>query len=83
MELCTGGSLFNLMEEYLQTKMTLKQILFILKDITKALIKMHAHQIAHRDLKIENVLLNNKKFKLCDFGSASDLEIDFKTISKN
>ncbi len=27
-------------------------------------------KITHRDLKIENVLLSNKQFKLCDFGSA-------------
>lgn len=27
--------------------------------------------IAHRDLKIENVLLNNGKFKVCDFGSCT------------
>ena len=26
--------------------------------------------LVHRDLKIENVLLNNKTFKLCDFGFA-------------
>ena len=27
--------------------------------------------ISHRDIKIENVLLHNKRFKLCDFGSSS------------
>lgn len=32
---------------------------------------MHDIGIAHRDIKVENVLLQNKRFKLCDFGSAS------------
>jgi len=33
--------------------------------------------ISHRDIKIENVLLHNKKFKLCDLGSSSDDILDF------
>lgn len=78
MELCTGGSLFDLMEQYVKQKLTLKQILFICKDILKGLIAMHNKGIAHRDIKIENVLLNEKKFKLCDFGSASTQIVDFK-----
>jgi AP2-associated kinase len=40
--------------------------------------------VSHRDLKLENVLLHDKRFKLCDFGSAtlissggtSDLDFD-------
>jgi serine/threonine protein kinase len=31
---------------------------------------MHDKGIAHRDLKVENVLLKDQKFKLAYFGSA-------------
>jgi len=43
---------------------------------------MHSKGIAHRDLKVENVLLHEGKFKLADFGSASTDYIDFKTATK-
>ncbi|MFM7851090.1 MAG: protein kinase domain-containing protein [Flammeovirgaceae bacterium] len=32
--------------------------------------------MSHRDLKLENVLLHEKKFKLCDFGSAASSKIN-------
>jgi len=67
----------------MKTKLNKQQILYILKDISKGLVAMHAKGIAHRDLKIENVLLNNKKFKLCDFGSASNEVIDFSKVSRS
>jgi len=27
--------------------------------------------VTHRDIKVENILLQNKAFKICDFGSAT------------
>lgn len=50
--------------------LTEPQIVFILKDITKGLLHLHGLGIVHRDVKIENVLLQGSSFKICDFGSA-------------
>lgn len=69
-ELCTGGTLVTLLEKYNNT-LSLSQLQFILKEICSGVLTMHKCGLIHRDLKIENVLLHNKKFKLCDFGSCS------------
>ena len=43
----------------------------ILYQTSLALDQMHKLGIIHRDIKIENILFDNKGFvKLCDFGSA-------------
>ena len=51
-------------------------------NFNSGLLRMHDHSpkaIAHRDIKIENILLQNKQFKLCDFGSASPTVLDLQT----
>ena len=52
----------------------------MLKDISRGILHMHSQDppIAHRDIKVENVLLHNKKFKLCDFGSASARALSYQ-----
>lgn len=39
---------------------------------------MHQRGVQHRDIKVENILLDqsNKAFRLCDFGSASKAVLD-------
>lgn len=83
MELCTGGHLINLMEKF-KGELNEPQILFVLRDVTAGINHMHSMNppVAHRDIKVENILLESKKFKLCDFGSATTETLDYNTASK-
>lgn len=55
-ELCTGGTLFDLLLKY-NGKLSEPQIVHILIDICKGLEHMHSLGISHRDIKVENILL--------------------------
>jgi AP2-associated kinase len=77
MEYCNGGGLIDFMNTRLQHRLTEPEILNIFGDVAEGVACMHYLKppLLHRDLKVENVLINrtgaNKKFKLCDFGSAA------------
>lgn len=77
MEYCSGGGLIDFMNTRLQHRLTEPEIIKIFSDIAEGVACMHYLKPAllHRDLKIENVLITSKgsvkRFKLCDFGSAS------------
>lgn len=55
-----------------------------MKDIVQGVKHMHGLGIAHRDLKVENVLYHpeKQKYKLCDFGSATSDILDYSSTSK-
>lgn len=77
MEYCNGGGLIDFMNTRLQHRLTEPEILQIFTDIAEGVACMHYLKppLLHRDLKVENVLISaqgaKKRFKLCDFGSAS------------
>lgn len=74
MELCPNKSLLDYMNQRLATKLTEKEILKIMYDVSLAVAQMHYSKVPliHRDIKIENVLVDaDNNFKLCDFGSTS------------
>ncbi|XP_037805277.1 cyclin-G-associated kinase isoform X1 [Lucilia sericata] len=80
-ELCKGGSLIDCLGSNLDPPLILR----IFYQATKAVAHMHAQvpAIVHRDIKIENYLLgDDKKLKLCDFGSATT-EIFSPTLDWN
>jgi len=67
MELCTGGDMLH----YLRRRRRLDENMakLFMKQLVTGLGYLHAKNIAHRDIKLENVLLSNLgKVKICDFG---------------
>jgi len=70
------GLVMELMEGTLNDLLTVKEKLsweekwVLMMDISYGLLCLHANQIVHRDLKPKNILIKNKRAKLCDMGSA-------------
>mmetsp|Transcript_14128 Transcript_14128/g.30789 ORF Transcript_14128/g.30789 Transcript_14128/m.30789 type:complete len:563 (+) Transcript_14128:49-1737(+) len=87
MELCKGGELFNAIQRKRNRNFAMRrgqyteeQAACITSQILRALNDLHAEGIVHRDVKLENILLesceddNHVRVKLCDFGMARSLE---------
>ncbi|KAM3143497.1 BMP-2-inducible protein kinase [Paramecium bursaria] len=73
----------NTLFKYLQSnKPTEKQIIQIFKQLLDGVEAMHANQIIHRDLKLENILLHQGVYKICDFGSSTTQIIDLSKLEK-
>mmetsp|Transcript_24165 Transcript_24165/g.95159 ORF Transcript_24165/g.95159 Transcript_24165/m.95159 type:complete len:250 (-) Transcript_24165:796-1545(-) len=85
MEAADRGDLF----EYVFEKKGLndQEAFYVFYQLVEGLAYMHAKGVAHRDIKLENILLsgdgNNPKVKLCDFGFSKRVGIDSicKTIA--
>ncbi len=79
-ELCTGG---NLSEYILKNKQSIPfdTKIQLLYGIASGMYYLHAHNIVHRDLKCENVLLDGDLTpKIIDFGLSKQMEIVQKSI---
>ncbi|XP_043826291.1 BMP-2-inducible protein kinase [Dromiciops gliroides] len=75
MEYCRAGQVVNQMNKRLQTGFTEPEVLQIFCDTCEAVARLHQCKtpIVHRDLKVENILLNDGgNYVLCDFGSATN-----------
>lgn len=64
-EYCPDGHLLDLLEKY-KGRLNENQILHIMKHIVCGIKYMHQQDppVAHRDIKVENILLKDKNFKL-------------------
>lgn len=71
-ELCSGGNLFDKIEQGAVEEREMKRVA---RELLEGLAYLHALHICHRDLKPENVLFTEKgEAKIADFGLARVLD---------
>ena len=72
MELCDGKSLFHLVKNTNESKepgLAEEYVRKIFTQIIEGVAYMHSRSIAHRDLKLDNILISSKdEVKIIDFG---------------
>ena len=89
-EYCNGGSLLNALEKYkkkYQSPFTQEIVQYIMNQVVSGLRYLHNLKILHRDIKLDNILLNyendedsknlnllKSNIKIIDFGFARYLE---------
>ena len=67
MEYINGGNLFSFLKK--RRKVSEKTAKFLYKQIILGIKYMHKQNIVHRDIKLENILIDlNNNIKICDFG---------------
>ncbi|CAN9512717.1 unnamed protein product [Ophioblennius macclurei] len=74
MEYCKAGQVVKQMNQRLNVGFSEAEVLHIFCDTCEAVARLHQCKtpVIHRDLKVENILLNDQgNYVLCDFGSAT------------
>ena len=81
MELCAGGDLLS----YVRRRKKLDEALakYLFKQAAKSLAYCHKNLVLHRDIKLENLLIDEEgSIKLCDFGVSRQLKEPEELLSE-
>ena len=76
LEQCTGGELFSRVVD--NGCLTEGEAMYYFRQILEGMMYCHSRKICHRDMKLENLLLDGsgKRVKITDFGFAKNLADD-------
>ena len=71
-EFCQGGDLCRQLKQH--GKFEEEKVKRIIKQCLMALKSLHMKKIAHRDLKLENIMISDQDIKIIDFGISKLLQ---------
>lgn len=74
MDFCNGGDLLNVLQQAPDHRLAQNQAMALFAEIVQGVRFLHVNGIAHRDLSLENVLLQGNTPKLCDFGLSTETD---------
>lgn len=75
MEFCDQGDLLKLLSDQPGSRVPPARALAMLLQIARGLQYLHAHNIAHRDISLENVFVHRGVCKLGDFGLSAPADV--------
>jgi len=72
MDFCDGGDVLDLLHQSPDHRFPEHVAMTLFAQIGQGVHFLHTNGIAHRDLSLENVLVQNNTCKLCDFGLSTE-----------
>ena len=78
MEYVSGGSLYSYLKAQPNKRLPESQVVHIFRQVVLAIAHCHSLNITHRDIKLENILMNDTqtRIKLIDFGFSTRIPSD-------
>ena len=84
LEFCNGGNLYEYLAYYkhkFSGPLPEDQVQFIVKQIINGLEYMHKNKIVHRDIKLENILLNFNSINNIHLPNQENVKLDYSKLS--
>ncbi|CAI5700786.1 unnamed protein product [Peronospora effusa] len=83
LEYCAGGDLYASVNRGQNRRLDGVDALAVIKQVAEGVAYLHSHNFAHRDLSLENIMLNQGVFKIGDFGlSTRTDQLCFESVGK-